>query len=383
LWLIGAGLSPDGQQVAAAYFTRATHGPKAPILLNLRIWKVGTQEPVAIKQMPARPDAELDLAAGSPYQRPEGFVQYCDHGAGIMVSDPHGTLYYLHPQTLEVLHATETNVPMGRNAERVSCAANSPRAVFAVYGGAFGNGPYGNGRVRVYDLTSGTLVQEWDMVNHPYYFGDAAISPSGNQVAISRVPENGMRRAKDVPNLELFDVSSGKLTLQIKTGHLPGRITFAGENRIATDDTVVPQPFFPHPKIKLWDASDGKLIREFSDPKVGARRFVGASSDGSVILGYIPKESLRTAPLTPFWNETLEQRFRLWDVAAGKTIATSPLIFPRLNLTVNRRNPELDPSLELSANGNAVLVFWKSRWSEMYPIYIFAEATGSTTPATH
>jgi hypothetical protein len=57
---------------------------------------------------------------------------------------------------------------------------------------------------------------------------------------------------------------------------------------VATDDTVVPEPFFPHPEIKLWDASNGKLIREFGDPKFGARRFVGASSDGNVILGYIP-----------------------------------------------------------------------------------------------
>jgi WD40 repeat protein len=382
LWLVGVGLSPDGQQVAAAYFTRATHGPNAKILLNLRLWKVGTQEPLAIKQMPASPDAQLDLASGSPHHRPEGFVQYCDHGAGIMISDPHGTLYYLNPQTLEVLHATETNVPLGRNEECVLCAANSPRAVFAAYGG-FGNGPYGNGLVRVYDLTSGTVLQEWDLTKHAYYFGDAAISPGGSQIAVSRVPENGMRRAKDVVNLELFDVRGGKLTLQLKTGHLPGRITFAGENRIATDDTAPPQPFFPHPKIRLWDASSGKLISEFSDSKVGARRFVGASSDGSVILGYIPKESLRTAPMTSFWNESLEQRFRLWDVATGKTIATSPLIFPRLNLTVNRRNPELDPSLELSADGHAVLVFWKSRWNDIYPIYVFTEAAAPAAPASH
>jgi|HubBroStandDraft_1064217.scaffolds.fasta_scaffold04608_3 WD40 repeat protein len=389
LLLIGAGLSPDGQQVTAAYFTRATLSPTAKIVLNLRIWKVGAQEPIAITQMSASQEAELDFASGRPFRRPEGFVQYCDHGSGIMVSDPHGTLYYLNPQTLEVLHATATNMSMGGTrtdplltSERVFCAANSPRAVLAAYGG-LGNGRYGNGLVRVYDLTSGALLQEWDMTKHPYCFGDAAISPSGNQIAVSRVPENGWRRAKDVQNLELFEVSSGKLTLQIKTGHLPGRIVFAGESRIATDDTVVPQPFYPHPKIKLWDTSNGKLISEFSDPKVGARRFVGASSDGSVILGYIPKEVLRTAHFSPFWNESLEQRFRLWDVATGKMIATSPLIFPRLNLTVNGRNAELDPSLELSANGEAVLVFWKSRWNEIYPICVFSEVPVGTPSTTH
>jgi hypothetical protein len=387
LWLVGAGLSPDGKQVAVAYFTRATPSPDAKFVLNLRIWKVGTQEPIAIKQISSE-EAEPDLPLRNLSRHPEGFVQYCDHGSGIMVSDPHGTLYYLNPQTLEVLHATATNVPIRESAtpvnptsERVFCAAESPRAVFAVYGGAFGNGPYRNGLVRVYALTSGTLIHEWNMRKHPYPFGDAAISRSGNQIAVSRVPENSAGRAKDVQNLELFDVGSAELTLQVKTGHLPGRIVFAGENRIATDDTVVPQPFFPHPKIKLWDASNGKLIGEFSDPQVGARRFVGASRDGSVILGF-PKEVLRTERFSGFWNETLEQRFRLWDAATGKTIATSPLIFPNLNSTKDR-NEEVDPSLELSGNGQAVLVFWKPQQNEILPIYVFSELPAETVPTTH
>ncbi|MGA9986299.1 MAG: hypothetical protein WBP69_00860, partial [Terriglobales bacterium] len=166
------------------------------------------------------------------------------------------------------------------------------------------------------------------------------------------------------------------------TGHLPGRIIFAGETQVATDDTVVPEPFFPHPKKKLWDASNGKLIREFGDPKFGARRFVGASSDGNVILGYIPKETLRAARSDP-WNETLEQRFRLWDAATGRTIATSPPFLPNLNSPSKGRNEERDPSLEVSANGRAVIVFWKSPWKETFPIYVFSEAPGGTAPTTH
>ncbi len=236
LLFVGAALSPDGEQIAAAYFTQVSKRRPASVVLDLRTWKVGTQEPIALKQIPASQEAESDLASGRHFARPEGFVQYCDHGSGIMVSDPHGTLYYLNPQTLEVLHATATNLSMGGTrtdpllpSERVFCAANSPRAVFAVYGGTFGNGRYGNGLIRVYDLTSGMLLQEWNMTKHPYSFGDVAISPNGNEIAVSRVPTNTWRRAKGVPNLELFDVNSGKLTLRVKTGHLPGRIIFAGE----------------------------------------------------------------------------------------------------------------------------------------------------------
>jgi hypothetical protein len=37
----------------------------------------------------------------------------------------------------------------------------------------------------------------------------------------------------------VFDVNTGKAVLQVKTGHLPGRISFVGENRVATVDTLL------------------------------------------------------------------------------------------------------------------------------------------------
>jgi hypothetical protein len=378
--LEGAALSPDGRQVAAAYFGRVSTSRPADIALSLEIWNVGTQEPIASKQMSASQENENNFDDERPI-RSEGFVQYCNNGSGIMVADPHGTLYYLNSQTLDVLHATATNIGVDGTPERIFCAANSPRAVFAVHGtflGRYANERYGNGLVRVYDLTSGTLLQEWDMTKSPYPFGDVAISPSGNEIAVSYVPTKVWGfEAKAVQNLELFDVNTGKVTLQVKTGHLPGRITFAGETRVATGDTLLPQPFVPHPKIKIWDSSNGKLIREFGDPKVGARRFVGASSDGNVIIGYIPKETLISARGGP-WTRTLENRFRLWNVGTGQTIATSPPFPPIRNFTEQTASGYggLDPSLQVSANGRAVIVFWKSPW-DIYPIEVFSVAPAS------
>ncbi len=368
--LLGAALSPDGQQVAAAYFARVSSTYPAGYGLSVRIWNVGVQEAVVSKELD--PSDAPNHAHGSCYPSPNtrcwnGFVQYCNNGSGILLADPHGVLYYLNPQTLEVLQAMATNIGLDIDSQRISCAANSSRAVFAVYGGR-----YRNGLVRVYDLSSGTILQEWDMTKGPFPFGDVAISPSGNEIAVSHVPTNftGVA-AKAVQNLELFDVNTGKAILQVKTGHLPGRISFVGEGRVASGDTTVTQPFYGLPRIKLWDASDGKLIREFGDPKVGARRFVGASGDGNVIVGYIPKETFRTAAFGYAWNNTLQQRFRLWDSRTGQTIATSPPFLPILRI-----DPlGIDPSLEASANGRAVLVFWKSPWKTQ-PIYVF-----STTPA--
>jgi WD40 repeat protein len=382
--LAGAALSPDGQHVAAAYFDGTSRSRPLDVVLSVRIWNVGTQKPVGSVQLGISQENPYDTLShgffgGSGYH-PDGFVQYCNNGSGIMVADPHGTLYYLNPQTPEVLHATATNIGLDVlsvfDSERVYCAASSPRAVFAVYGGRFGNGRYGNGLVRVYDLTSGTLLQEWDMTKGPFPFGDVAISPSGNEIAVSHVPTNftGVA-AKAVENLELFDVNTGKSTLQVKTGHLPGRVSFVGEGRVATGDTTVTQPFYRLPRIKLWDTSNGKFIREFGDPQVGARRFVGASSDGNVILGYIPKERAQSAAFTGAWNDTLQQRFRLWEAGTGQTIATSPPFLPILRIGPRG----LDPSLELSANGRAVLVFWKSPGLTQ-PIYVFSNRANDSAP---
>jgi WD40 repeat protein len=359
VYLEGAALSPDGGQVAAA-FRRVGPGPNSEIAVSVRIWNVGTNEPIVSKELSSGDKS----TPSDSFTRARGFVQYCDNGSGVMVA-VRGTLYYLNPQTLEVLHATATNIGDHPAPKQVLCAAKSPRAMVAGFAGAYCC------LVRVYGLTSGALLREWDMTKGRYPFGDVAISPSGNQLAVSYVPENSLGRSKAVENLELLDVNTGKVSLKVKTGHLPGRISFAGETRVATDDTLEPQPLLPHPEIRLWDLSDGKLLRTFGDPKLGARRFVGASSDGNVILGYIPKETLHSGGGIEggLWNQTLEQRFRLWDADTGQTIATSPPLLPIESSTIEG----FDPSLQVSGNGRAVIVFWKSP-REILPLYVFSMA---------
>jgi WD40 repeat protein len=359
VYLEGAALSPDGKQVAAA-FRRVGPGPNSEIAVSVRIWNVGTNEPTVSKELSS---GEKSTPSES-FTHARGFVQYCDNDSGVMVA-ARGTLYYLNPRTLEVLHATATNIGDHPAPKQVLCAAKSPRAVVAGFAGAYCC------LVRVYDLTSGTIIREWNLTKGRYPFGEVAISPSGNQLAVSYVPENSLGRSKAVENLELLDVNTGKVSLKVKTGHLPGRISFAGETRVATDDTLEPQPLLPHPEIRLWDLSDGKLLRTFGDPKLGARRFVGASSDGNVILGYIPKETLHSGGGIEggLWNQTLEQRFRLWDAATGQTIATSPPLLPITNATIEG----FDPSLQVSSNGRAVIVFWKSP-RENLPLYVFSMA---------
>jgi hypothetical protein len=364
-------LSPDGKQVAAVLFKEPFAPGPSDIAVSLRLWKVGMPEPIASTQVSARPeDGEVGDTHGYVGS---AYVQFCNHGVGIMLAELDGTLHFLNPQTLEELHATATNMTMTKTVPlyinlrhmRAHCAANSSRAVVAVFGGFVGvdtGHPQSNHAVtiRVYDLSSGTLVREWNMTDE--LFEDVAISPSGNEIALSHVPANRPGLPKNAHLLELFDVNTGTSTLGVKTGGRPGRITFAGETRVATADA--PELFSRHPTIQLWDVSNGKLVREFAAPRAGARRLVGASSDGSVILGYIPRETLRTRGA----DEDSDRRFRLWDAASGQTIATSPPTYPQLS---SDNCLKCDPGLALSANGNAVVVFapWRSF---TLPIYVFS-----------
>ena len=194
-------------------------GPNSEIAVSVRIWNVGTNEPIVSKELSSGDKS----TPSDSFTRARGFVQYCDNGSGVMVA-ARGTLYYLNPQTLEVLHATATNIGDHPAPKQVLCAAKSPRAMVAGFAGAYCC------LVRVYGLTSGALLREWDMTKGRYPFGDVAISPSGNQLAVSYVPENSLGRSKAVENLELLDVNTGKVSLKVKTGHLPGRISFAGRN---------------------------------------------------------------------------------------------------------------------------------------------------------
>jgi hypothetical protein len=366
LEVASAALSPDGERVAVIFVRpRWAVADQTGNAVSVRIWNVGTKEPIAARQLSVR---GVDASLAVWESNVGTFVHYCENGLGIMVADPVGTLSYLNPQTLEILHATATNVDVDPSGRRwkTSCAANGRHAVVATFGGLAG--PVGHKktndavRIRVFDLSSGALLREWNLENTAP-FGDVAISPSGDQIAVSYVATNRFtERPKAIPNLELLNVKTGKVDLQVKTGHLPGRISFVGQTRVATADTNRPGLFWK-PEIKVWDTSNGKLVKEFGDPKVGARRRVGASSDGNVILGYIPQETVNNGTKTEDW--TVQARFRLWDVTTGQTIATSPLLPPIRGIIF-----ALD--LDVSANGRAVVVFA----SGSFPICVF-----STTPS--
>jgi hypothetical protein len=111
----GAGLSPDGETVAVAFVPhrRALADPR-DIVVIVRIWNVGTQEPIGSRQVSLRrADASLAVRESNVGT----FVHYCENGLGIMVADPSGTLSYLNPQTLEKYCMRRPRTLMSTQAE--------------------------------------------------------------------------------------------------------------------------------------------------------------------------------------------------------------------------------------------------------------------------
>jgi hypothetical protein len=308
----GASISPDGRKVVAIYEPPFWSRNDDLVKSTIKLWNVGNSDPAATRQWIVK-RAEVPGNLWRSNQRSR--IQYCDHGRGIMLADSFGTISFLDPQTLQLLRTVAANFAVDPNGARarVACAMNSPLALVAISGGL--TGPEGHKKlddevtVKMFDLNLGTAVHEWSL-HRSVPVGDVAISPSGAQIAITYAPMNNLtQRPKAIPNLELFDAASGRTTLLVKTGHLPGGVSFVGESRVATADVILPG-IFGQAKIKVWDSTTGQLLTELADPKLGARRKVAASSDGSVILGYIPHELVT---LDREAETTLEQRFRLWD----------------------------------------------------------------------
>jgi hypothetical protein len=93
--LEGAALSPDGEQLAAAYFGWASASPTDDMVLNVTLWTVGSQTPIATKQIATGLTGERSSWA-KRIGRPNGSVQYCDHGSGLTVADSHAAVPDVH-----------------------------------------------------------------------------------------------------------------------------------------------------------------------------------------------------------------------------------------------------------------------------------------------
>lgn len=292
------------------------------------------------------------------------FVRYSDAGTKLIVCQGDGHLLVMDSKTLEIIQdmdmeklkwttqfrASNTN-SFVRDMEVDSQARRA--AVLLAWGLS------GKGELRVYDLSSGRLLQTWPIQDSmPHNFSrPISIDPKGTQVALSLKPfEPGERKLRrEERNVLIYDIDSGKLVTSANTGYLAGTI------HLSTSDTMVTVSGDAtrnnRDPLRIWDLHTGKLLREIANPQEGIHYVMDVSADGRIAVASIALQESKSAFL---WLEAVtihkKDRLRLWDLTTGKILATTPYL-PGQSAKAVQLSPDGNLVASYSADSGSILLF--------------------------
>lgn len=341
-------ISPDSRFVAVDAGKGSGQGQSVEVVEEIQIWNFRKRELVASKIL-----SKKEFANPSDIGNDPRFIRYAETGARIVVYQE-GHLLMLDSDTLNQLQ----DIDLGRSGwprvpsrwstdsrvADVEVDANATRAAVLL------SWSTGGGQLRVYDLMSGALIRKWDFEAEFPGREPVSIDPGGHLVAVSLLlfsPGERLLRSKE-RNVLISDIDSGKMISAINTGYMAGGIAFASSDTLLTVSLNPEQRYFSKDTLKIWNVQTGSLIRQISSPPGGVHDSVGVSADGRVGFGYVGLEKKDNH----WWQETdykiVYQRFRLWDLATGNVIATSPDILPIAPGGLNFR---------LSLKGDVVLIY--------------------------
>ncbi|MGH9710186.1 MAG: WD40 repeat domain-containing protein, partial [Candidatus Acidiferrales bacterium] len=341
-----ARFSPNGQLLAVdSYRWEDT----SELIEQIQIWDFRNSRLVASKTLARQKMPKVDDAGLK-----RGFVRYADAGKKIIAcACNEGRLFVLDSKTLAELQ----NIDLGKSgwpqfpSNSADEAANGVMAIAATseenrvavlltWGLAKAS------ELRVYDLASGSLARKWNFPN--FDFGGISIDPEGSRVAISLLPFSPGERPlpSRVRNVFIYDVYSGEIASEFNTGYLAAEVRFVGSDTVATVSAEVGLGAHKKDGIRLLDVKTGRLLREILSPPTGVRYHLEVSGNGKTALGYVAKEVNHWWWFDPASVVTEYERFRLWDLATGSVMATSPDL------------PSMITShFALSPNGKVVLIY--------------------------
>lgn len=340
----GADISPDSRFVAVEASKGSKEGQSIELVNEIQVWDFRNGKPVASKVLSREKFNDPHDIRSEPQ-----FVRYADAGTKIVVCQL-DHLLLLDSKTLDQLQS----VDLGKAAwprfppdtglvsyvGDVEIDQRGNRAAVLLEWGAEG------GELRIYDLGSGNLMRKWSFPN--YGFGGISMDPKGARVAISLLPFSPGERPlpSKERNVFVYDVNSGEITSESNTGYLAAEVRFVENDTLATVSAETGLGGHKKDGIRLWDVKTGRLLREILSPSTGVRYHLEVSEDGKTALGYVAKEVNHWWWFDPASVITEYERFRLWDLATGGVIATSPDL------------PNVTGSdLALSPKGDVVLVY--------------------------
>lgn len=355
----GAAFSPDERFVAVIASKGSVENQETQVTKAIQIWdfrdtKLVSEKILSRKRLP-RPTG--------PYDERISLYGYARSGSVILLGC-NGHLVLLDSKTLDEIREVDLGmsdwpkVAPDSSADsfvkEVATDRNGDRVVVLLQ---WGRG--GGGELRVYDLNSGNLVRRWDYNSlrkndRNADFGGADIAPNGQWVAASVIPfvlGEGVLHTWD-RNVFVLNVDSGATAVAINTGYPTGHVCFAPTDPLSL--LTVSADNFDRQRsskdtIKIWDPTNGRLLRELAKPAEGVHFQVQVSLDGRVVLGYTGLEKFRGH----WWRGQEEMgflaydQFSIWNLAKGNIIVSSPEIQPA----------ESHREFLLSPRGNVVLLY--------------------------
>ncbi|MFZ3215138.1 MAG: hypothetical protein WA192_03675 [Candidatus Acidiferrales bacterium] len=285
-------------------------------------------------------------------------IEYTENGSRLITFDETGFRVF-DARTYAELNRISYQEPKekfpddGWGIEGISISADGSRAALAISSTGGANG----GFVRVYDLGTKQIIQEWRLHAGVRYVMGVALSPDGNRVAVSSLPVGRSSSPEafvpaGVENVRVMDVKSGDKLTGANTKYLAGPVLFGPNDTLLTGSINDDRSGYALDTIKVWDARTGKLLREITNPRAGVHYRLDLSPDGKLLLGYTGTEK----PVENFVTVDTQQ-FQIWDFASGQALATSPEFGP---------NKDEIPRIQLSPDGKFVLVWWGNGFAKPF-----------------
>lgn len=350
-----ADLSPDGSRVAIHTFLSPEGPARDPrdFSWGIQFWDYQRPEIAATWRLPRVSQPAWD--PHNPLPITEDFVRYSSDGRFLLAFDGLSRLQLFKVGEAEA-HVLRT-VDLGLSRKRPTFVlvdlAWSPdgKQVAALFSWK----SFHEGVVRVYSVESGQIL--WQSSADRVEIGGAAWSPDGQRLAVTLLSgeEKTAYPPRDIENLLIVDGHSGRKIIGIRTGGAAGPVCFAPDNAVLT----APYHFRPrsrdpfHPeRVKVWDATTGKLLRRISSPGRDIHNELLLSADGKVLLAFVGKEksgfSLRGLEDV---QEVIDQKFQLFEYKTGRLIATSPDLKESSMMCINHA-----PAFRTDERGDRILV---------------------------
>jgi hypothetical protein len=297
-------------------------------------------------------------------------LTYCNQGRYLMAYLGPGAIAVFDSETLQVHSILSFPVDQEQHDQQLilsgACSKNAAYAVFQLQGRLTG------GITKVFSLDSGKQIGEISEDLHGGVPTSLEVSSAGSNIAVLTVKRDpaDLLRLQDSEVL-ILDLKTSRLVKRIDMGQPETEVIFAGEDTVAVAGDN-PRSDSSSSSVRLINIHSGLLVRNLSTFGLLVGTPISVSSDGLRLLAYSGAETYNNG-----LRHITSARFSVWNTDTGVLIVESAA-FPILktgaedslfgNLMPWRRTESWRPSLELSQEGNAVLV---SQMAEPVTVYTF------------